>query len=335
MLNNKYEKFFTFLKDKNLLILTHDLVDIDGLVSAFTLKFLLNQIFKNQKIVIAFSELSKRTRTFIQNFTKKFPQFDFSYDNEINISKIDALVIVDTNNLELIKFSLDFKVHNSHIPIIYVDHHLNLIPVQNDVPSSLHLISEDFTSTSEIIFELFNYNAIEIPLMLRYLFLSAIITDTGFFRQANNDTFKRFLNLLGEQIHIQDVISLLEKDYDISEKIARIKGLQRVELVRIGDWLIAISNVSSFSASVASMLINIGFDISIVFSKEKNNFRITSRAKKNVCLKTGLHLGKIFSEISEGSGGGHDGAATLNGEINFENTLDKIIERIKQTLISK
>ncbi|GAG99775.1 unnamed protein product [marine sediment metagenome] len=62
------------------------------------------------------------------------------------------------------------------------------------------------------------------------------------------------------------------------------------------------------------MLIKTGFDISIIYSKEKDKNMINSRAKKSICMKTGLHLGKIFEEISEyseGSGGGHDGAAAL------------------------
>ena len=79
-------------------------------------------------------------------------------------------------------------------------------------------------------------------------------------------------------------------------------------------------------------MLQIGFDIGIVYSKLPSSYRITTRAKKDVCLKTGLHLGKILSEIKEGSGGGHDGAASLNGENSFEPTLNQIILKIKKTL---
>ncbi|GAH62999.1 unnamed protein product, partial [marine sediment metagenome] len=68
------------------------------------------------------------------------------------------------------------------------------------------------------------------------------------------------------------------------------------------------------------MLIKNGFDVGIVYSEEKNRKNINSRAKKSVCLNTGLHLGKILEKLSQyadGSGGGHDGAAsiTFNAEL--------------------
>ena len=69
--------------------------------------------------------------------------------------------------------------------------------------------------------------------------------------------------------------------------------------------------------------------MSIVYSKGANSFRITTRAKKEICLKTGLHLGKILSEIEEGSGGGHDGAASLNGENSFDSTFYNRISIIR------
>jgi nanoRNase/pAp phosphatase (c-di-AMP/oligoRNAs hydrolase) len=131
---------------------------------------------------------------------------------------------------------------------------------------------------------------------------------------------------------------MLNRKIDISERIAQIKGLQSVELIREEDYLIGISNVSSFGAKVASTLIRTGFDIGIVHSMEKEKNVINGRVKKNICLKTGLHIGKIFEEMSEifgGNGGGHDGAGalTLNGDLDV--VLKKIIKKIKQVLQSK
>ena len=102
MLKSKFENFLAFIKNKKILITTHDLVDIDGLVSCFTLKFFLIQYFKNQEVSIYFSELTKSTKTFIKNFSKKFPNFNFSYEREFNLSNADVLLILDTNNLNQI-----------------------------------------------------------------------------------------------------------------------------------------------------------------------------------------------------------------------------------------
>ena len=111
--------------------------------------------------------------------------------------------------------------------------------------------------------------------------------------------------------------------------------MQRVNLIREKDYLIGLTNVSSFGSSVAAMLIKLGFDIAIVLSKEGKNYRINTRAKKSFCIKTGLHLGKILGEISEtheGNGGGHDGAASITSNKESDFIITEIIEKIKQYL---
>jgi len=333
MLYSKFKKLINFIKNKNLLILTHDLADIDGFVSTLTLKLFLNQVLKNQKIYITFSELSSNSKDFKKNFSKKFPDFGYFCDENIDFSSVEVILIIDTNNLDLVKSPTNFDIQKSDIPIIFIDHHLNLDKKYKNNDIALNLIYEDFSSTAELIFELFEYFKVDIPNTYRFLLAAGILTDSGFFKYANNNTISRISKILTDKATLQDKITLLERRTNVSEKIAKIKGLQRVRLIRIGERLVGISNVSSFSASVATMLINIGFDVSIVYSQEKDDFRITTRAKKEVCQKTGLHLGKILSEISKGKGGGHDGAASVSGKENLDIYLGEIINKLKQTLI--
>ena len=70
MLISKFERFITFLKNKNILITTHNLADIDGFVSVITLKYFLEEFHKNQKIFTYFSKLSKTTKEFMKSFIK-------------------------------------------------------------------------------------------------------------------------------------------------------------------------------------------------------------------------------------------------------------------------
>lgn len=334
MLNSKKDDFLSYLKGKNLLIATHDSADLDGFVSALVLKFFFDNIFTNQNIFLTFPKLSKYTKNFVLKFLHKFPDFNFPSKNDEDFSNIDVIVIVDSNNLEQIKLSSTLKID---IPFIFVDHHLDLEKNYGGNITSLNLIFENYSSTAEIILELIdNYN-FDLPIPYKYLLISAILTDSGFLKYGNTETIKHLLNLLQDEIDFQDVLLLLESETDISKKIAGIKGLQRVKLIRVDSWLIGISHVSSFSASVASILIKVGFDVGIVYTKEKSKYRISARAKKNVCLRTGLHLGKILNGINNGnanSGGGHDGAATLNGENDLERSLSEIIDNIKRTLIN-
>jgi nanoRNase/pAp phosphatase (c-di-AMP/oligoRNAs hydrolase) len=335
MLKSRFENFLGFIKNKNIIIVTHDLVDIDGLASCFSLKYFLTQYIKKKEISIYLSELSKSTKNFLRNINKKFPEFDFSYDKTFNISKNDAILIVDTNNLKQIKIKNDLDIMSLENPLIYIDHHYYGEKLDIDNAQSPNLLFEHYSSTVEIILELLEYNKTPLTVPLKMLMIAAMVTDSGFFKYGNNKTIQNVSKLLGEDINIQDVILLLKSEIHISERIAKIKGMQRVRLIREGDFLIGISNVSSFGAGVAAMLINLGFDVAIVLSKEENQNRISTRAKKVVCKKTGLHLGKILEEISreyKGSGGGHDGAASLTSNIESETIIARIIEKIKQYL---
>jgi len=331
MFTSKKDDLLKYLKGKNLLITSHDLVDLDGFISGLSLKFFFENVFSNQNIDLIFSGLSKHTKSFLNKFTQKFPEFNLSFHMDKEIFNADVIIIVDSNNLDQVKL-LNNKDLNT--PFIFIDHHLNLQLNYPSNKSSLNLIFENYSSTSEIVLELFNDFSVKLPIPHRYLLTSAILTDSGFLKYGNTKTIKNLNNILQSQIEIQDIIPLLERERDVSEKIAIIKALQRVKLVRINNWLIGISHLSSFTASAASILTKVGFDVGIVVSEDKSDYRITIRARKQVCLKTGLHLGKIIRKINDVNGGGHDGAATLNGKNNVEETLNQLIDKIKETLIN-
>lgn len=335
MLINKLKGFLKYLRNKKILITTHELVDIDGFVSCYSLKFFLNQYFKNQQISIFFSEIAKSTKNFMNKFNEKFPEIDFSYNQDINISNYDICLILDTNNISQVKFPNLLEISSLNIPYIFIDHHYTEISSTSSNKQSTDLIYDDFSSTTEIILKIFEYCNQPLTPSLKTLMIAAILTDSGFFKYGNNNTIKNVSNLLDSRLKFQDILILLRSEIDISEKIARIKGLQRVEIIRERNYLIGISNVSSFGASVATLLTKIGFDISIVVSKEKLLYRFYTRAKKRICLKTGLHLGKILEQVAascNGSGGGHDGAASLTCEAEVNSTINKIIMKIKQFL---
>jgi len=335
MLKSKFEEFKTYLTNKKVLITTHELVDLDGLASCFVLKFFFSQYYNSSDVHLVLPEISKSTKEFLLKFEEKFSHNNFSLENKIEIKKIDVIVILDTNNLDQVKFSNDFSVLNSNIPFIFLDHHLNLEKEYNTNISFLNIIDDEFSSTAEIIYELCEYFNVEITLPYKYLLIAAILTDSGFFKHGNNDTLLRVSSLLTNQLNFQEILSMLKNNKDISKRISKIKALQRVRLIQEGNWLIGITNIGSFEASVASSLIKLGCDIGVVYSEKKSEYRISTRARKNICLKTGLHLGKILKEISEefgGSGGGHDGAASLNGNVDSKLIIDKVLDKIKQVL---
>ena len=336
MLYSKYEDFLSLSKGKRILITTHDLVDIDGLASCYALKYFLNEYYNTPLISVLFSELKRATKSFMARFTEKFPKFDFKFDKGVDSTKFDLCIIIDTNDIQQLRYS-DKEEFLLDLPYIIVDHHYTVEEkLKIDQKNLFNLLNDNISSSAEIILDLYDYFKQILPLPYKYLLSAAILTDSGFFRHANNTTIKNISNLLDEEVSFQEITMMLQNQSDISEKIAKIKGLQRVKLIREGNYLIGISRVSSFKAKVASTLIKIGFDISLVYSKDKKI--INSRASKDVISRTGLHLGRIFEETSqkfEGSGGGHDGAASITFKADFETILLDIREKIKQFLTSK
>jgi len=337
MFESEIESILEFLQEKkDILITTHNMVDLDALSSCFAFKSFLAHHFPNKTVEILFFDLSKHVKEFMNKFLNLFTSFDFSYQihAHIDIKAFDALILLDTND---ISFTLSKQeqeaIKESSIPLIIIDHHYSEQALSERTPVAI--ISDETASTAELIFEFFEKVKYRLNTELRYLLLSGILTDTGHFKYADNHSIKRVSKLLSDlpKDAFQEILELIKSEKDISERIALIKGLQRAELHRCKDWLIAISHVSSYEGAVASKLVKNGFDISIVYSTGKDEDRISTRANKYVIEKTSLHLGKIASEYGKelgADGGGHDGAAGLNGTFDPKNAskdlLNKIIE---------
>lgn len=335
MLYSKFEDLNLFFKKNKILILTHDFVDIDALASCFVLRFFINQLYHLANVDLFFHEISKGAINFINIIAEKFPNANFSLRSEIKSFEYDIIFILDTNNLKQVKFSDNFDILKLGIPFIFIDHHLNHKKDYGSDINPMNIIDDNFSSTAEIIYELCEYSKIKILLPYKFILIAAILIDSGFLKYGNNDTIMRISKLLNHQIDFQQLLLTLNTDEEIPEKLARIKALQRVKIIQEGSWLIGITNVGSFESSSASTLLKVGFDIGIVSSKKKLEIRISTRAKKSICLKTGLHLGKILEELSEelgGNGGGHDGAASITSNVDSSLIIDKLLEKIKQVL---
>ena len=330
MYKSKIDELIKFLKDKTPLIITHHLVDIDALATTQAFKFFLNQLWPSKKVFLTYSKFTKSTKRFISKFNQKYPKIDLYGDKECDLSKIDVIIILDTNNYDQVIINGVDDLKKLEIPVIFIDHHFNLNPSS----STLNLIDDTCHSTSEIIHEFYDLYSSELSPPCIFLLIAGILTDTGFFKYSDNNSIKLISKLLSPKIEFQEVKKLLEFEKDISEKIAEIKGLQRVKLIRVEDWLIGITQVSNFRASVASTLLNVGFDVAIVYSRDKTSIKITTRAKNNICQKTRLHLGKILNGLHQGTGGGHNGAASVHIKDETDVILDDLINKIKQTLIN-
>jgi len=337
MLKSKFNSYLNFLKTKSVLITSHALADLDGLASAVALHFFFQNQFPSINAKLYFSKVSKKARLYIEKLKSKFSNFTPVFEEEISKLDFEAAFIMDTNKLSKVGGWISARDADSlkHIFVVFIDHHYTDDPHLMDQENRNAIIYENYTSTSEIIADLYNQFEIHIPRALRYLLIAGIVIDSGYLKFANQHTYKSMAFLLDNDINYQEILSMLKVEPHISEKIAKIKGTQRVELIRENDWLIGISHVSSFEASVANTLLKIGFDIAMVISERKDEIRVSLRAKQTVCDQCGLHLGRMLEGISEeidAVGGGHDGAASIKVKISETDIRTIILEKIKEIL---
>ncbi|TXT62127.1 MAG: putative manganese-dependent inorganic pyrophosphatase [Promethearchaeota archaeon] len=326
-----FKEVLTFLPHNTIVITSHELVDLDGAASAIALNFFLHSLVNDLTTHLYFSSISKNTKIFLERLNVKFPNLALKIVDSLKNIEADRYFIVDTNKLknisQFLNLSADQKTENY---FFFIDHHYYEEPSSSEPFTAQGLFKDEYSSTCEIIVDLFQEFKIELTKSLRYLLIAGIITDTGYFKYANNSTIHILAKLLKNDIDIQEIRLMLKIEPHISEKIAKIKGTQRNEMIKVNDWLIGLSHVSSFEAKVANALIRLGFDIAMVIAEKTDQFRISLRAKQKICRETGLHLGKLLEEIASkynASGGGHDGAAAI--------TIDKKVGSLREVILTQ
>jgi nanoRNase/pAp phosphatase (c-di-AMP/oligoRNAs hydrolase) len=123
---------------------------------------------------------------------------------------------------------------------------------------------------------------------------------------------------------------------DYSERTARMKACRRAKIVKISDWMIALSHVSAFQASAARALVDLGAHAAAVAGKRDDSVEISFRCTREFNKETGIHLGKDIAkplgEQLQGMGGGHAAAAGANGVGDVEAAIKLCLKLFKEKL---
>lgn len=297
-------------KTKEALILLHHNADADVLGASIALARALAQLKIKTKIV-APADISKQS----ENVLKKYP-----YTIEKEVKEWPPLVIIlDTVSPEQLGIELP------EVDLILIDHHA---PGELAKRAKATLIDDKAHSVSFIVYNLLRELGLEITKEIAFFLLISAIADTAYLRLVNKEELKTIVELLEKNIDLDDVYAALAVPEDISERIAKLKGSQRLDLYKANDLLIAFSHVGSYESSVATSLVKTGADIAIVFNAREDEIRISARER--VHLKEKINLAEILKKIEpliDGHAGGHPTAASANGK------SAKDLEKIKKALL--
>jgi phosphoesterase RecJ-like protein len=309
------------------LLLCHHNADPDAICSAYAFQSLLAKCRPNMTTEIGagqgISRLSK-------HILKHIP---ISVNLQPDVEKAGAIVLFDTNTIQQLG-SLAERVSKTRAPIIVIDHHA--AHPQTEQMAKLCITNEEASSTCEMVYSFYQQLNLKPGLNEAKALFLGITFDTRHFVLAKTSTFKTISELSDIGVNPQEELSSLALPMDFSERVARMKACRRAKLIKIENWIIALSHVSAYQASAARALIDLGAHMAAVAGQKNEKIEISMRCTRDFNHVTGIHLGrdiaKPLGEHLQGMGGGHATAAGVNGAGSVEKGLKRCLRLVKEKL---
>ncbi|OYT61577.1 MAG: hypothetical protein B6U69_03300 [Thermofilum sp. ex4484_15] len=323
----EYISILKSLKGSKLTIITHPNADPDALASTLGFKVLCEELWGGLgEILLVFPQgISKVSKRVIERLGVKL-------DYEEEIKEIpDYVAMLDTSNLNEIRIGSELRkaVLKNPNKLIVIDHHH---PSENHIISKalISLIIPEAYSTSFLVYSLLREASVKLSPQLASLLLAGILYDTRRFMYSSAEVFRAVADMLSEGVDYPKVVDSLKVQVDLSEKIAKLKGLMRMRVFKVGEWLIATSRIGAFEASLARAMIDAGADVALVASEREGTIRLIARSTKEFFSLTGFSLGKSLPSYLKGyfecDGGGHDTSAGMLCKADIEEVLTKAVE---------
>jgi nanoRNase/pAp phosphatase (c-di-AMP/oligoRNAs hydrolase) len=309
------------------LLLCHHNADPDAICSAYAFQSLLTKCRPNITVEIGtgqgISRLSK-------HILKRIP---ITVKLQPDVKNADAIVLLDTNTIQQLG-QLAEHITKTAAPIIVIDHHV--AHPQTEQIAKICITNEEASSTCEMVYSFYKQLNIKPGLNEAKALFLGITFDTRHFVLANSSTFKTISELSDIGVNPQEELSSLALPMDFSERVARMKACRRAKLIKIENWIIALSHVSAYQASAARALVDIGAHMAAVAGQKNEKIEISLRCTRDFNQATGIHLGrdiaKPLGEYLQGMGGGHATAAGVNGEGYIEKGLKRCLRLVKEQL---
>jgi phosphoesterase RecJ-like protein len=309
------------------LLLCHHNADPDAVCSAYAFQSLLAKCRPNMVAEIGtgqgISRLSK-------HILKHIP---VTVNLQPDVEKADAIVLLDTNTTQQLGHLAE-RVVNSRAPLIVIDHHA--AHPQTEQIAKLCITSEETSSTCEMVYNFYRQLDLKPGLNEAKALFLGITFDTRHFVLASSSTFKTIAELSDIGVNPQEELSSLALPMDFSERVARMKACRRAKLIKMGNWIIALSHVSAYQASAARALVDLGAHMAAVGGQKDKKVEISLRCTRDFNQVTGIHLGRDIAKplgaFLQGMGGGHATAAGVNGTGAVDKGLKRCLRLVKENL---
>jgi phosphoesterase RecJ-like protein len=313
---------------KSVVLLCHINADPDAICAAYALSQLLQRFRPNLNVEIAAPQgPSLLSKSLLSSLPAKLSEHP-------KIEEAQVIILLDTNTVQQLGEWSEL-VSASKAAVVVIDHHAS--HPQTEHLAALSVSDETASSTCEIIYRLYKEAEANLTsLEAKALFLG-ISFDTRHFVMANSAAFKVIADLIDSGVKAEETLSLLNLPMGSSERVARLKASKRIRLLKINEWILAISNVNAYQASAARALIYLGAHVAVVAGEKGEKIQISMRSSRDFHEKTGIHLGRDIArplgEYLQGMGGGHSVSAGVNGIGDIDVSLKRCFKLIKDKLI--
>jgi nanoRNase/pAp phosphatase (c-di-AMP/oligoRNAs hydrolase) len=310
------------------LIFTHRQADPDALCAAYGVANALSLLAGKEiesKIIVpqGASTLGEAicTQLGIKYETLKDPK---------ELPECDLIFVVDTGDFQLLQPFADL-IRSSQALKIQIDHHSGT--TESNAHFTRSFVKSNSTSTCEIV--ALAFSDLGFSKRVSQALITGLMFDSQHFGIATASTLEAALILLQGGAEIDEARRLLRRKPDRSEILARVKSAQRLQFEEIGKYLVLKAEVSSFHASVARMLVEIGADVGIAYGKSDGEARVSVRSTQSFFKETGIDFAQEVKEVAISTqtvGGGHPTAASMSGGDSPMDLANALVERVRSNL---
>ncbi|MGZ4850698.1 MAG: DHH family phosphoesterase [Candidatus Bathyarchaeia archaeon] len=312
------------------LLLCHRSADADAICSAYALQCLLKRFKPDVVTEIGCPQgINKPSKVLLEHMP-------ITVNLKPNIESAEIIVFLDTNTIDQFDQVAEI-IMKSPAPKIIIDHH-SPNPETTKI-CRLCVIDEKAAANCEIVYKLFTQAKIKPSLNEAKALFIGIAFDTRHFALSSSATLQIIAKLVTAGIDVQETLALFALPIDTSERLAKLKACKRAKIIRINEWIIALSHVSAYQASGAKALVDLGAHMSAVAGMKNGKIEVSLRSSRQFTVETGVNLGKDIAtplgEWLQGVGGGHAMAAGVSGTGEIEPTLKQCLLLLKKKIAKK
>lgn len=307
-------------KAKNILINCHRHPDPDSIGSALSMYHVLTKMGKLVTIVCPSEELDEQVN-YLDGYNKIKSKTNFA---SFNYNNFDLFITLDSSSIDQVTTS---KMSKIPISTIVIDHHAT-----NTKYGDMNLVDDKITSTSELLFKIFEDWNRPLNKSIAECLIAGIIGDTGAFRYpgANEQTLRIASELIRLGADKDKAVHAIYRSEPF--KLIKFYGevLSRVEIdkknkfvwsavpfsvyKKLGKPVLAKESAASLFAQVVDGT-DFGF---IALETEKGKLSVSFRSR------TGFDTSKLAMELN---GGGHVYASGGKVEgLPFDKAVQKVLQ---------